>query len=99
MTSRFKNAKVTKQVKFMNEDVEIKKLTVNQVSKIQDAAKGIEETTDSLDSLRLLCFVAREGSTEMAELTDEEMFDFPMDELSKLSDAIMVFSGLGKPVK
>ena len=85
--------KMTKLVKFMGEDVKIFKLTVAEVLTIQEAAKGSEEDDNKgFDVLKTVIRSAVEGASE---LTDEDFKGFPMDELSKVSNEIMKFSGIG----
>lgn len=86
--------RMTKKVKFMNEDIEISKLSVSQVMEIQEKAKDLKE--DSAEGFAILKTVIRSACTEAAELTDDDFATFPMDELSTLSETIMQFSGLGK---
>jgi len=85
--------KMTKQFKFMNEDLKISKLSVAEVMTIQERAKNVE-TDDSagFEVLKTIIMSAVEGGKD---LTDEDFKAFPMDELSKLSNEIMKFSGIG----
>jgi len=85
--------KQTKTVKFMGEDVKISKLSVKEVMHIQDRAREIEK--DETKGFEVLKIVIR-ASVDGAEELDETDFDnFPMDELSKLSNEIMKYSGIG----
>jgi hypothetical protein len=85
--------RITKTVKFMNEDVQIKKLNVDEVLEIQVKAKGVaEDDSQGFEVLRHVIKVAVEGAEA---LSDQDFNTFPMDELSKLSNEIMKFSGLG----
>lgn len=90
-SNRFLKAKVVKKSKFMNEDIDLNKLTVAQVLEIQGIA-GKDE--GSVDNLKVLSTVIRFGAPELAEFSDEELQDFPLDELTKLSNEIMKYSGL-----
>ncbi len=84
--------KMTKTVKFINEDVKIVKLSVSDVMEIQNRAKISGEDHDSgFDLLKTVIRMSVEGSDD---LTDEDFDSFPMDELSKLSNEIMRFSGI-----
>lgn len=84
--------KVIKNVPFCDGEVVIEKLSVAQVKKIQDAASANENQEDGgLQVLREIIGLAVEGGSE---LTLEDFESFPMEELSKLSDEIMVFSGI-----
>lgn len=84
--------KMTKPTKFMGEDVKMSKLSVAQVVEIQEAAKNQAEGENGFELLKK---VIRMSVEDAADLTDEDFDKFPMDELSKLSEAIMAFSGIG----
>lgn len=96
MANRFLDAKITKNVKFMNEDIAIRKLTVSQVMKIQDLAKEVEANPSEQDNIKILALVVQQGAPELADLEPSQLNDFPMDELSRLSGEIMKYSGLGQ---
>jgi len=85
--------KVTKTVKFMNTDITINKLSVAEVTAIQEAAKELQENSE--DGLVVLRQVIRSAVENGDELTEANFLTFPIDELSKLSNEIMKFSGLG----
>ena len=86
--------KMTKAVKFMGEEVKISKLSVAQVTDIQERAKGLsDESSEGFDILKTVIRSSVEGG---ADLSDEDFDGFPMDELSKLSQEIMKFSGIGQ---
>ena len=84
---------MTKKVKFMGEDVEIKKLSVGEVFEIQQLSKTVAD--DEKASLELLQFVISSSVKGADELTTDDYNSFPVDELSKLSNAVMEYSGLG----
>jgi hypothetical protein len=84
--------KMTKTVKFIGEDVKISKLNVAEVMQIQEKAKLLEsDQTTGLDLLKKVIKLSVEGASD---LTDQDFDSFPMDELSKLSNEIMKFSGI-----
>lgn len=86
--------KMSKNVKFMGEDVKISKLSVAEVLDIQEKAKSLSDNdAEGFNVLRSVIRSAVEGADE---LTDDDFKGFPMDELSKLSNEIMKFSGLGQ---
>lgn len=87
------NKPMTKKVKFMGEDVEIKKLSVGEVLEIQQLSKTVAE--DEKASLELLQFVISAAVKGADELTTDDYNTFPVDELSKLSNAVLEYSGLG----
>jgi hypothetical protein len=84
--------KLTKKVKFVGDEVVIKKLSVTEVMKLQeaynDAAAG--------DELVLLRTVIRQAVEGAEDLTDEDLSSFPIDELANLSNEIIKFSGMDK---
>ena len=85
--------KMTKEFKFMGETVKVSKLSVAEVMDIQERAKDLKE--DSLEGFEILKHVIRSAVEDAQELSDADFSTFPMDELSKLSNEIMKFSGLG----
>lgn len=85
--------KMSKSVKFMGEDVKIYKLSVAEVMTIQEKAKGIEQS--DAEGFSVLKIVIRSGVDGATELADEDFNNFPMEELAKLSNEIMKFSGIG----
>lgn len=93
--NRFVGTKVSKKVKFMGQEIDISKLTISQVMKIQVQAKVLEENGSEDENLKLLSIVVQEGAKELSELTTEQLYEFPMDELTSLSNEIMKYSGLG----
>lgn len=86
------NKKMTQNVKFIGEDVKISKLTVAEVMEIQDLAKN--QSTEDSSGFELLKRVIKMSVEGGEELTDDDFNSFPMDELTKLSQAIMRFSGV-----
>lgn len=85
--------RVSKNVKFMGEDIKINKLSVAEVMSIQEKAKGLTE--DSEEGISVLRSIIRSAVESGDLLTDDDFQTFPMDELSKLSNEIMRFSGIG----
>jgi hypothetical protein len=86
--------RMTKTVKFLTGDVKISKLTVSEVLEIQNKAKDADK--DESIGLELIKTVIRSAVEGGTELDDSEFDNFPMDELSKLSNEIMKYSGLGQ---
>lgn len=85
--------RVSKSVKFMNTDLTINKLTVDEVMEIQVKAKNIEGNEE--EGFNVLKHVIKSSADGAKDLSDDDFKTFPMDELSKLSNEIMKFSGLG----
>jgi len=84
--------KLSKTVKFMGEDVKIFKLSISEVNEIRQLA--IQAETDEDKHYDILRKVIRLGVEDAESLSDEDFDDFSIDELSKLSNNIMQFSGL-----
>ena len=85
--------RINKTITFMGASLEINKLTVGQVTRIQGMAKDAEK--DDSKSLDILKEVIRIAVVGAADLTDEDFAEFPLGELTTLSNEIMSFSGLG----
>ena len=83
VTNRFLTAKVTKNVNFVGEKLDITKLTVAQVMEIQELSANFGDAPTEADNLKILTTVIRSGAAELRELTDEEFNGFPLDELSR----------------
>ena len=101
-TNRFIEASkaFTKKIKFLGQDLEITKLSVGQVIRIQDLAKAVEKAEDKSEGhIDMLFQMVRMGAPELSELDDNEMSELPMEELSDLSNEIMKHSGLGNKSK
>jgi hypothetical protein len=86
--------KITKKVEFMDDTVEIKKLSVVEVRKVQEIVKKNEKNKSEEAQLKLLQDVIKLAVPEAEDLTDDDFNTFPIGELAKLTDEIMVFSGL-----
>jgi hypothetical protein len=82
--------KMTTQCEFMGEKVTVKKLSVAEILKIQEATKK-QKAGDEVGVLRLMIRLAVEGAEG---LTDAELESFPLDELGKLGSEIVKFSGM-----
>ena len=88
--------KMTKKTKFLGEDVVMKKLSVADVTAIQEMT---EASTEDSDQFELLRFVIRRAIEGADELEDSDFEEFPIDELSKLSEAIIEYSGVNRKEK
>lgn len=86
--------KMSKDVKFMGENVKISKLSVAEVLEIQERAKNLD--SNDQEGFNVLKTVIRASVEGGKELSDEDFDNFPLDELSKLSGEIMKFSGIGQ---
>lgn len=96
--------RITKEVDFMGEKVSIQKLTINEIIRLQDseetqAAESLT-TVDAKDSkgvkagIKVTTTVIRAGWAAAIDWTDNELYDLPFEELLKLANEIMIFSGV-----
>jgi hypothetical protein len=88
--------KVLKEVTFMGEPLKIQKLSLGDVTAIQELAKAAEASKDENASMNVMKLVVRSGAEGAADLTDEDFLTFALDDLSELSASIMDYSGVGK---
>jgi hypothetical protein len=86
---------ITEKVDFMGEELQVKKLTVNEVFKIQDLIKRSQNKKQDYDDIALIKDVIRMAVTGANEISDEEFNSFPVGELTSLSESIMNIAGLG----
>jgi hypothetical protein len=94
---RFIGKKIKSKVKFMDSELEISKLTIAQVTRIQELAKEAEK--DQTKGFGIMQEVIKMSAVGAEELTPEDFESMPLEELTKLSDAIMKFSGLETKVE
>jgi len=94
MANKFIGKKASKATTFMAEALTINKLNINQVIRIQEKTKVLEDAKDEMSGVKILMLVIREGAPELDDITDIDMQDFPMEDLAGLSNEIMEFSGL-----
>jgi hypothetical protein len=92
---------ITEKVPFMGEEVEVKKLSVGEVLKVQRLTKEYNKKKNAEDaSLDLLRDVIKMSVIGASELTNEDFNTFPLEELNRVSQAILKLSGVneeGKP--
>jgi len=86
---------ITKSVDFMEEKVDIKKLSVAEVIKIQELVKKSEKSKSETAQVNLLREVIKISVVGADELSNEDFDTFPLGELNSLSEQIMGYSGLG----
>ena len=86
---------LTEKVPFMDDEVEVRKLTVGQVLELQKVINTAADSEDEQAQLRLLCDITKIAVVGAEELTDEDFNTFPISELTALSEHIMRLSGLG----
>jgi len=91
------NKKVVKKFDFMGVPVNLTKLTISEVESLQELNKRAEE--ESFNEMDIMFAIIKKGCPDFAELEDEEIKNFPMDELIKLSSAVSKHSGLDQGKK
>lgn len=82
--------RMMQEVSFMDEKVKIRKLSVQEIMKIQDQTKKVKNG-DEVSTLRTMIRLAVEGAEQ---LSDTDIDSFPLDELSKLGAEIVKYSGM-----
>jgi len=87
---------ITEKIPFMGEEVEVKKLSVGEVLKIQRLTKEYNKKKGEDASLSLLRDVIKMSVIGASELTDADFNTFPLEELNKVSNAILKFSGVNE---
>ena len=91
---------ITEKVPFMGEEVEVKKLSVGEVLRVQRLTKEYNKKKNSDDaSLDLLRDVIKMSVVGAADITDEDFNTFPLEELNKVSNAILKLSGVNEEGK
>jgi len=84
----------------MGEEIKISKLTVQEVEAIQAAAREKTENKEEQDSgIEMIQKIIQTSVEEARDLSTEDFRSLPIDELAKLSNAIMEYSGLGEKGK
>lgn len=86
---------ITKKVPFMGDEVEIKKLSVNEVFKVQELVKKSTKSKDEQDQIALLRDVMRLAVIGANDLSDDDFNTFPIADLSEITESVLSFSGIG----
>jgi len=87
------NQRQSKNVKFMNNLVQINKLTLAECTEIQKVAKEIDvENPDK--AFDLLKHILRVGVPAATDFQDDEFESFPMEDLNSLSDEVLKYAGM-----
>ena len=88
---------ITKEFPFMGEKVKVKRLSVADVTKIQEVVKKYEKSKDDSDQIKMINEIVRMSVIDAEELSDEDFMTFPLAELTELVNNIMEYAGLGGP--
>jgi hypothetical protein len=84
----------TVKVPFMDETVEVSKLTVAQVKEFQKELGASKSVEDEESGLKIQRTIIRMAVVDAAELTDDELDSFPLVELTKLTQKILELAGV-----
>ena len=84
---------VTKTIKFLDQDLEIKQLSVKGVKDLQEALN--QEDSSSLNALKTLGIIFKNTVVGAEDMTEEDFEKFPIKALTELSSEILKFNGLG----
>lgn len=83
---------ITKKVPFLEQEVEVKQLTVKGVKDLQDSLSHEDATLNAIKTLGVIFKATVVGAEDM---TDEDFEKFPINALTELSSEILKFNGLG----
>jgi hypothetical protein len=89
--------KITKKIKVMGENVEIRQLSVSQVKDVQKLIKESQDSKSDDSQMNLLHDVIRIGVVDAEDMTAEDFDSLPLAELNNVVNSILEFSGLGAP--
>ena len=92
----FIGKRASKTVTFLGDKLEIFKMSMDDVDRIKTMASDANKADDvEKATMQLMMEVIRLCAAGASAITDEQFRSLPIDDLSKLSDEIMKFSGLG----
>lgn len=85
---------LTKKVSFMGDEVEIRKMSVSEVMKIQELTKSATKSKSDNAQVNLLQEVIKIAVIDAKDLSSDDFNTFPLGELNDLSNLILEYSGL-----
>lgn len=83
---------ITKKVEFLNQEVEIRQLTVKGVRDLQNA---MESHKDDVTGLKTLSAIFKSTVVGAEDMKDKDFENFPIQALTQLSNDILAYNGLG----
>lgn len=83
---------ITKKVDFLNQEVEIRQLTVKGVKDLQEA---MEKNKDDVSGLKTLSAIFKSTVVGAQDMKDKDFENFPIQALTQLSNDILSYNGLG----
>jgi len=87
-----KIVEITKKIPFLNQEVEIKQLTVKGIKDLQKVLD--QNKTDDVTGIRTLSAIFKSTVVGAEEMKEEDFEKFPIQSLTKLSQEILVYNGL-----
>tara|TARA_R100001460_G_scaffold62670_1_gene102883 strand:+ start:379 stop:696 length:318 start_codon:yes stop_codon:yes gene_type:complete len=83
---------ITKKIPFLNQEVEIKQLTVRGIKELQ---KTLDKTkAEDVGGLKTLSVIFREAVVGAEDMKDSDFENFPIKALTGLSQEILLYNGL-----
>lgn len=86
---------ITEEFDFMGDKVQVRKLTVKEVLKVQKEISALSKAKDETSQLKIVREILRRTVKGAEEMTDEEFDNFPLGELTSLVEKSVGFSGMG----
>lgn len=84
---------ITKKVPFLNQEVEIKQLTVKGVKDLQKIL-NTSANKDDLSGLTTLSAIFKATVIGAEDMKDKDFEQFPIQALTELSNEILIYNGL-----
>lgn len=85
-------AEQTVKVKFLGSNIDVKKLSVADVEKFQSRLKEVKD--EESEGLGLQRDIIRMGVVGAEDMTDDELNQFPLDDLSRLAEEVLRAAGV-----
>jgi hypothetical protein len=86
---------IVKKVPFMDDEVEIRKLTVREVLEVQKEINKLSKSKDENSQISIIRELLRKTVKSAEGMTDEDFDAFPLSELTDLVEKAISFSGMG----
>ena len=83
---------ITKKIPFLDQEVEIKQLTVKGVKELQTT---LDKSKDDISGLSTLSAIFKATVIGADGMKDKDFENFPIQALTELSNEILTYNGLG----
>jgi len=83
---------ITKKIPFLDQEVEIKQLTVKGVKELQTT---LDKSKDDVSGLSTLSAIFKATVIGANDMKDKDFENFPIQALTELSNEILTYNGLG----